>query len=265
MDHTNLQDLITCLVYGTNLHICIGFFQNYGNFKTNLVFENMVHAKPFCRYMQDLPGGTAKCIKCRNLAEKRVLKERKAFGGICFNGIYEYCHPVIYNNDVAAIIFIGNILKKTTPVTHPFEHTFEKNFDPQQCELIASVLDNQIQLLLKEYSGIKNDYYPLVNNIKTYVDSYLYTDLTMCDLSAVFGYNEKYLGKLFKKHTGETIKEYINRNRLTIAAKMLTETPLSVIDISIKTGFNNVTYFNRLFKKKYGVAPGEYRKTQNAK
>jgi len=261
MEHTNLQDLINCLVYGTNLHICIGFFQNYGNFKTNLVFENKVHSKPFCRYMQDLPGGTAKCIKCRNLAEKKVLKERKAFGGICFNGVYEYCHPVIYNGDVAAIIFIGNILTKPNPLAQAFEHTFEKDFDEKPCALIASVLDNQIQLLLREYSEIKNDFYPLVNNLKTYIDAHMYTDLSMKDLASVFGYNEKYLGKLFKKHTGETIKEYINRNRLNIAAKMLTETPLSVIDISLKIGFNNVTYFNRLFKRYYSTVPTLYRKT----
>lgn len=261
MEHTSLFDLITCLSYGTNLHICVDFFQNYGNFKTQVPFEYKVHSKPFCRHIQSLQG-LELCVKCRNAAEKKIFSEQKAFGGLCFNGVYEYCHPVFYNGDIAAIISIGNILTDPTPSHRLFLNTFEMNFDEAKCKKIASVLDNHIQLLLKEYSNIKNDFSPLLDNLKSYIDAYMYTNLSIKELSSIFGYNEKYLGKLFKKHTGETIKEYINRNRLGIAAVMLTETDLSITDISSKTGFNNVTYFNRLFKKHFTISPSEYRKNR---
>ena len=76
----------------------------------------------------------------------------------------------------------------------------------------------------------------------------------------LFNYNEKYIGKLFKAQTGFTVKEYLNRRRLDTAEQLLRNTKLSITEISSKSGFNNVTYFNRLFKKHFNFSPKNYRK-----
>lgn len=46
---------------------------------------------------------------CRNAAIKKAMRLKKEFGGFCINGVYEYIHPVIINDYVACIIYIGNI------------------------------------------------------------------------------------------------------------------------------------------------------------
>lgn len=264
MEHSNLQDLISCLEYGTNIHICVVFLEDFGNHKTELLRKNAVHTKPFCTYMhRDVHSSSEeieKCIRCRDLALKKAVSGRKAFGGLCFNGVYEYCHPVLYGEDVAAVVFIGNILTVPSPLTIPFFETFERNFDEEQCARFAALIDNHIRLLLHEYPGEHNNFNPVINNMLNYIEEILYTDISLKNLAILFNYNEKYIGKLFKKHTGMTVKEYVNDKRLHRAETLLLETHLSITDISLKMGFNNVTYFNRLFKRKFGLSPSEYRK-----
>jgi len=264
MEHSNLQDLISCLEYGTNIHICVVFLEDFGNHKTELLRKNAVHTKPFCTYMhRDVHSSSEeieKCIRCRDLALKKAVSGRKAFGGLCFNGVYEYCHPVLYGEDVAAVVFIGNILTVPSPLTIPFFETFERNFDEEQCARFAALIDNHIRLLLQEYPKSQNKFNPAVNNILNYIEEILFSDISLKNLSEIFNYNEKYIGKLFKKHTGMTVKEYVNDKRLHHAEKLFLETHWSITDISLKMGFNNVTYFNRLFRRKFGLSPTEYRK-----
>ena len=84
----------------------------------------------------------------------------------------------------------------------------------------------------------------------------------MTSLAATFNYNEKYLGRLFKAKTGQTISEYCNSRKIGNAKQLLKHSRLSISDIAAQTGFNNVTYFNRTFKKITGKSPQEYRRTR---
>lgn len=69
-----------------------------------------------------------------------------------------------------------------------------------------------------------------------------------------------YLRSLFKTGTGQTILEYLTDYRLEKACALLKDKTLKVHEISSRTGYENVSWFSRLFVKKYGVTPNEYRK-----
>ena len=75
----------------------------------------------------------------------------------------------------------------------------------------------------------------------------------------MYNYNEKYLGMLFKKQVGRSFHDYLNRRRLYRARMLLEQTTDSVLTIATRVGFNNVTYFNRLFKEYYGMSPSQLR------
>ncbi len=261
MNHSNLYDLLYALEYGTNIHISVVFLDNNGNYKTSLPEEKVIHSKPYCTFMKSTPSGYTKCFKCRNAALKKAISTLRPFGGNCFNGVYEYCHPVTEKNRVLAVIFIGNILSSPSSYEEKnfFIDTFEKNFDEEKCVLFAGLIENHIKLLLSEYEDGKGVTNPLVTNIINYIEESFHSDITVKEISEFFNYNEKYLGKLFKKHSGLSVKEYINTKRLRLAEQLLASTNLSVTEISAKSGFNNVTYFNRLFKKQYNLSPRDYR------
>ena len=66
--------------------------------------------------------------------------------------------------------------------------------------------------------------------------------------------------KLFKEKMEMSFVKYLNNYRLEVAAELLTTTSDDIINIAINTGFDNLSYFNRCFKKKHGITPGKYRK-----
>ena len=58
--------------------------------------------------------------------------------------------------------------------------------------------------------------------------------------------------------------QYLNDYRLTMAGEFLQNTEESVTQIALKCGFENLSYFNRLFRRKFGVTPGQYRGRERA-
>ena len=68
-----------------------------------------------------------------------------------------------------------------------------------------------------------------------------------------------YLSKLVKQSTGHTYKELLQIKRLNQASYLLGSTKLSISDIISAIGYDNTSYFHRVFKERYGVTPKEYR------
>ena len=68
------------------------------------------------------------------------------------------------------------------------------------------------------------------------------------------------LCRFFKDNIGMTLFEYLNQIKTDFACKLLMDQDLSVMEICLDSGFNNLSHFNKLFKKNTGVTPSEYRK-----
>ena len=72
-------------------------------------------------------------------------------------------------------------------------------------------------------------------------------------------YSKSHFMKFFKAHMGSGFVEYLNDYRLTMAERLLKTTDASVLEIAAMSGFDNLSYFNRIFKRKYGQSPGKWR------
>jgi len=268
MEFQPLGSLISALEYGTNVHICVVFLDHYGNEKTRLVRSQKIHETPVCNAAKCTPDSLSACFRCRNIVLKLVRTRKKAFGGFCINGVYEYCQPVILNDTVVAVVFVGNVLSDNEEqrlrlqkaVGSRLLKTMQQDFSAQQCTQLAELVASYILLLLQQY-GIteKSAFNPLLDNINSYIEENILYDFSMDELASAFNYNEKYLGRLFKSKTGHSIKEYCNALRIENAKKLLTDSRISVADIAGQVGYNNVTYFNRVFKTVTGLSPRQYR------
>ncbi|MGV2720051.1 UNVERIFIED_CONTAM: AraC family transcriptional regulator, partial [Klebsiella pneumoniae] len=84
--------------------------------------------------------------------------------------------------------------------------------------------------------------------------------ITLESLAEMFSYSAYHLSATFKQSTGYSPIDYLIRIRLEKAASLLTETAASLREISASVGYKDVYYFSRLFKKKLGVSPAEYRR-----
>lgn len=102
-----------------------------------------------------------------------------------------------------------------------------------------------------------------VQKIMDYVDKYYYEDLNLKLLADLFNYNSSYLGKKFKKQTGEYFHTYLDRVRIKKAKAALTKGEDKVYQISEDVGYCNIDYFHKKFKKYVGISPKEYQKVCN--
>lgn len=90
--------------------------------------------------------------------------------------------------------------------------------------------------------------------VKNYMD-----ELRLPELASMAGMSPSAFSRFFKLHTGRNISEYIIDLRLGYAARMLVDTAKSISEIGFDCGFNNLSNFNRIFKKKKGCSPSEFR------
>ena len=100
-----------------------------------------------------------------------------------------------------------------------------------------------------------------VEQIQNYVRQHYIDGFTSAQIQEACGLSYKYAGTLFKEVTGQTIKEYQCTLRLRKAEQLLKETNKSIAEIAQLTGFSDVFYFSKIFHRKKGCPPGEYRKT----
>ena len=266
-----LYELIRQIEYGTQLHIGVLFFQNYGNAACELPRHHVIHESPLCDTFKTARRNSFfRCVRCRNLALDKALTQKQPFGGVCVNGIYEYTHPIVIDNKVAAVIFIGNILDRERGLPKLCERvrdatyidTLEADFSPEQCRSVAETVDRYIRFLLEAFPDETPAEKPLIKNIKRYVADNLAFGVDIRRIASAFHYNPRYLCRLFKKETGVSLSDYLAAERLTRAKVLLKETSRTVMDISTEVGFNNVTYFNKLFKSAFGITPTVYRKSK---
>lgn len=92
-----------------------------------------------------------------------------------------------------------------------------------------------------------------------YVDEHFREEISREQLSEMFFFDPDYITKIFKKETGFSYKNYVIEKRLSLAKKLLTETDYSIHDIALHVGYDNYSYFTRLFKKSFGMTPVEFR------
>lgn len=95
--------------------------------------------------------------------------------------------------------------------------------------------------------------------VKAFIDAHYDSEIKLKDLADVACMSEAAMSRFFKLHTGRTISDYIIDIRLGNAARLLVDTNQSVADISYQCGYNNLSNFNRLFKRKKGCSPKEFR------
>lgn len=92
-----------------------------------------------------------------------------------------------------------------------------------------------------------------------YIQKHFREDIRLEDLARIVCMSPTSFSRFFSLRTHKSVSEYIIDHRMGYAARMLIDTRQSVMAICIASGFNNVSNFNRLFKKRKGVTPTEYR------
>ncbi len=100
----------------------------------------------------------------------------------------------------------------------------------------------------------------IVDEVKAYIRSHLSEDLNAELLAKEQFISADYLYRIFKKITGLTLGEFIMKERMFCAKELLRNPESNVVSVAISTGFNNYSYFSRVFKNEVGISPSAYRR-----
>ena len=84
--------------------------------------------------------------------------------------------------------------------------------------------------------------------------------ITIADIAATVDFSESHFMGYFKETMGTSFVDYLRDYRLTIVSRLLTTSDSSILDIAAESGFENLSYFNRVFKQKYSMTPRQFRK-----
>lgn len=121
-----------------------------------------------------------------------------------------------------------------------------------------------LKYMVKKYCRLVNkhsqrNYSLLIQKVITQIESDISSDLALNTLAKVFNVNPSYLSTLFKKETGTTLTDYVNKMRIDRAKELLVSTNIQIQNIAQRCGMLDVNYFTKTFKKYTDLTPKKYR------
>lgn len=272
-----LQILIDRLTKTCGLHISIVDLSGILNTPmTQIGFHNVIHATRFCDIAKSTDRGYRTCLRCKMLANTKAISERRPFLGQCVYGLCEAAFPVVINGSVAAVVYVGNAVVDKDRTAARMEKTcgytgvdaYKLSEELKHCETVegptellqvAELVADYLTWLYHNAPAKTEKLHWLVSLMKRHADEMYCTNISLKELAVTCQKNEKYLGRLFKKEMGIGFNEYCTQLRLHKAEKRLLQSDDKIIDIAFDCGFNTISYFNRVFKKKHGMPPKTYR------
>ncbi len=143
----------------------------------------------------------------------------------------------------------------------PYLKGFERMLHFFRMMDIIGSSETNIQLASKEYL---NKRFTHQNKRIAAIHQYLMInyreEVDLKSLAALVNMAESSLCRFFRMNVGKTVFEYLNQIRIEFACKLLMDPDLGILEVCLDSGFNNLSHFNKQFRKIAGVTPSEYRK-----
>ena len=98
-----------------------------------------------------------------------------------------------------------------------------------------------------------------INSLKAYIDMNICTGINIGSAAAHMQMTESYFCRWFKRNTGNTLVQYLNKLKVEMVCRELIYTDRNISEIAYDKGFENISHFNRVFKELKKVSPREYR------
>jgi AraC-like DNA-binding protein len=128
-------------------------------------------------------------------------------------------------------------------------------------ELLISVMrDKQFGIPIRSLRPISNSH---IQDVVLYLNADYMNPISVDDILKICPLSRSHFHALFKRETGRTLTAYLQTLRCRKAAELLRTTGMTIIDIAETCGFSNLSHFYHCFKRKYGVAPGLYRNSDD--
>lgn len=164
--------------------------------------------------------------------------------------------PVLYQPDdacykeISSCIDANDEISKTNPPAYQF-------FIKSQLYMLFFILFNKCSTQAVPKKNSKS--LEKMKLILKYVENNYMEKITIESMAKEVNLSQSHFMKYFKNTMGTSFIDYLNEYRLTMASRLLISSDSLIIDIAAESGFDNLSYFNRAFKKRFCLTPREYR------
>ena len=122
-----------------------------------------------------------------------------------------------------------------------------------------------LEILLLTLRGLiepenKRPYSTSVQEVLEYVNGNYQDSLTLGTFCEQKHYSVAYISRRFKQETGVTLREYVQNVRIKKSCELLEDSDLRVVEIARRVGYEDIKFFNQIFKRRMQISPREYRK-----
>lgn len=152
---------------------------------------------------------------------------------------------------------ISNCLKQAEELCKNCFYGYELGVKASMMQLFACLMPLASE---KKEKNLDNQSSEKLKQVLLSIEQDYDKKLTISKVAADCGYSESHFMRWFKEAVGMGFNEYLIEYRLNRAAQELRKSSDTVLDIASQNGFTNLSNFNRLFKKRFGMTPIQYRK-----
>lgn len=147
--------------------------------------------------------------------------------------------------------FIARLYKEYKMKEFDQETIDKQSFDDMQ-ERLFKIMD---VIVNKEvYKKVQ------ILDVQTYIDAHYTESITLADIAEIFHVSKEHLSRLFKKQVGTSVQQYITNKKIAYAKYLMKKhSSLSISTVSVMSGYIDLQYFYRVFKKETGLTPVKYK------
>ncbi|CQR48453.1 putative response regulatory protein [Paraliobacillus sp. PM-2] len=170
--------------------------------------------------------------------------------------IYEMCFEII----MIMKKIISDKSKKTVQMDDILSISYQDILELKSINSLKDYMWKLITEILNQHEQHKQQYSDLVKEGITVIESNYNKSLSLEDICNEISISKNYFCYLFKREVGTSLWHYLTELRLKKAKELLLETDMKSYEISFQVGYDNPSYFSKLFKKYEEMTPNEFRK-----
>lgn len=246
-----------------------------------------INSNPYCLYVKSDSDAWTHCIKRQTKVYDKC--EQGDFEGTCYAGMGEYVFPITDNEVLGYINISGycfdedrslSCLRRISEEYDLYYDTLLSTFmqttttmSPNACphlHTLAAPLCHMFVLLNRELVAIygtttKNNstLSNILSHAVVFLDRNYMFPVQVKDVAAACHCSTSQISHLFKKNMNCSVSDYINRLRIRDSKNLLSNTQLSIQQISELVGYSSSNYLSEIFRSETGVSPRQYRRQYN--
>lgn len=218
----------------------------------------MIHSHPYCRFVKE-SGRQILCMQ----NQKDILaalegKERAVH--TCHGGVLEILYPIrCEEKSIRGFVAVSGYQADGDNSAWIEVPLYSALSPDRPDEALTDTLIPPLCMMLERITALSSD--EDEGEFKLLL-SYLaenHTHVTLDALAAHFGRSRSHISHLFKANAGVSLRAYCNDLRLCDAKGLLQSTSLSVTEVAYEVGFDDASYFIKLFREKYGISPLKFK------